>query len=950
MNDPVMHAGLLGSTNNPSQGWLGVVTNTHETNDSPYTHERSLNTFQNQIKTRQHLHDTLLDLTLMDDKYTNLVSAFPIEEAKAIRVKWSVRTNVPALLRPAPEGTAGDWLKNELNEDESMLQKYKTGFKYSHDFMYTEQGRVQFVHDMRHIASVLLTTLKVRRLRSVFAAGSTAKPVPKTDAETRLCTAENKAAFAIVQKRERGFEQVNKMLNDKLRLKGGKGDMIIIHESAEQHMALASENAYHTSGKTIDERPYARDDIRNPNAVVSGVPVWYYAVIRGGAAELGPLRGEFVMNGSYNTMFEECRDFEHYKSLSRDRRVYDENIDDNTIISFKKALMATGIFGKNGNSMKNINKNGGETIVDFLTDAKGNPIQYLGDMKNEHLDENFLANATKAITSQISDAVKNAVEVINIDNGFILNNIGVITRSFIAKYFGKDNFYLTVGGGRLKISDDPVETINAQIGLIVHGLLSRGVPVTEVNGTAFDDLDEEHKKVLLQVAPVAKKVEIQAILDSGKSMEQKGQEVHDKYVEFVEDPKFKKGKNSPFKFKNSQNATDWYKKRTTDYNNAKEKIAQKQTKGKVVGFTAPGRNLSGTNYRYLHASAADPPVENGLDSNHFFRNLADSHKTAESLRSVSGSKQTVEAVSGLSGAGRVKRGRRPIGVQMADTTNMSGRHGKHFMAIDVNNNLSKLESFVQFMLLGTKMGAKSMLRFHANNVPIPINIALVRSFQSRHGHSAIKCASKGETGKTFIFQPRIAMANNNLVGQGSAGLSLYVEAIVTKPHNVAGVKNVSLDRYNGGNGTEFWTPDEFANMKEKTPHKSIIAIPIPITVKKIGDSVDNSLHLLGHFKSNGNKTDVNAHYSTYKRVVREYKLDGKNTNNSKNLRGAQKARHRKLNMLSLPAKQWSFDTNSGKWINETMNGDFFGPDLVGPGSAAIRCGKNIHGNLRRNAY
>lgn len=75
----------------------------------------------------------------------------------------------------------------------------------------------------------------------------------------------------------------------------------------------------------------------------------------------------------------------------------------------------------------------------------------------------------------------------------------------------------------------------------------------------MENLDKKQKDVLMSPSPASKKAEIQAILDSNKSMQQKGQEVYDKYIEYIKDSKFKRERCSRFVFKTPQNVTDWYK-------------------------------------------------------------------------------------------------------------------------------------------------------------------------------------------------------------------------------------------------------------------------------------------------------------------------------------------------------------------------------------------------------
>ena len=985
--DPVSNF-ITSGFNSPMSQYFGPVALPSKTD--PYTKQnRTKQTLQDsQYGMSQYVGNTIMDIVFTSQTWAT-DQFLPYKKTKNINFSWTKYENNAHLLGEQPEYTAGRLVTQRKYTRSASLRRVGLSYEFEREFGMSAEGRVRFLAAMRQISNAFSATAQYDAIMALLH-GSDRDSIwlrqnrPK-DREAFLEFCERDVdRFGIAQKQDRGLEKLNTEINEDLESIGGFANGFIMPAKLSNYVEYRPEKVeYSRAGPEGPRRVFNSHPLDSPFPVrfVSEVPVFLDRNKKvEGMKKAEPL-ARTRQTGTYNTLFEKCTNFENYFSDSRERRVYDEDIDDWAVITLMDCVNNCQLFQDTEEGklkpMKHISRIADKSKgidFDFLTykatdktDLSGkttgyHSVQYFGDIKAAYLKPKDVINAARGMAGAIRRSLgdKKYRELVNLVNSYPGKDdlagdgleLGKQLRNSVNSALGPDNLFSKIKAEKLLI-------VLLDIGGV--GVVSKNTHVykdgTTGHGVKYEEDIEKLKSQALAVfdapAPTSKIDEIKNIVKNGSKLPfmTVAEKIRNTYYGYVKDPKVKTSKK--FTFKEKEHVDKWYNDRVNMYNSKLDTIKAKyenmdsgeESEPVVTGYMRPGMDLSGSGYKYLHSASGRKRKVSGLEHLSLFRTAADAKLSSEApqqRRKVVRGSQT-RSFSSISSVAYGNNTDGDFNDQLVE--DLKNRDGGRDNNIGILlKNLKKIsandfEYFLAGCIAGTPVTKPNIEAMVNHHVPLLMNFVIARPHQSRHTLSIIKAARGGSVGNTFFMNPDMTLDHDGVTKYGQASFTVRLRSVVMHPENVYVAHDVLSDKYMGGNGSTFYTPENYKKYKHDRVKHSMFCFAVPITEKRVGDMQSGVLDLAGSFGVDyGNKfTETDQpHYSSFERYNQLYNFDKKLKKGS-SLPSHTRTKHH-LNRLCYPTTQFEKNVLDGTFINETTNRGHFG-EVVGPGSAAVRCGK-----------
>jgi len=994
--DPASN-GIYSGYNNVLSQYLGPVVAPPATNPHEKRYRNKWLLADAKEGRSYYLGETELDLLLTTNPHFMQDRFLPwwVPPDNNIRFSWSMIENNAHLMRNTPNLAPSRLMtQRKYTREASMLRK-GISWEVENDFARTPEGRVSFIAYLRQAQLSVQETADLMGMQALMYASAEDDNYKKrnmkiTDKTLREYFEQDRDNFAIVQKEINGVEKADGDINADLRKHGGYADAFIMDSEMKRYLEWRPHSTeYWLAGYRGPDMVNSAHPLASPvpKAFVNEAPVFMYEPrFVEGIGETDPL-GRVRQTGSYNTMRDECEDYETYTTASRSRGCYDEDIDDWKTLTLYDSIEHCGLWTKEGNLRMiqgRIRDQDDLAALDrdpfiVTTSSPSDPdakvvrraITYLGDMDLQYLPTKTILNCAKTLTKALRKKMgdrdwktfQDAVEALRPDADGMLKQTDVLrvatdpVRNAFKSILGSDGAF----------TDFAVNAENAfSEGVVLSVVMPKAVPVTndpesQARPADFEGLKEVNariKNVLLTMTPTSKKDEVEKILENPQNLPipEVAEMVHQKLKLYVQDDTIKaKDKGSEFKkFKSPEHVTKVYSKRMSDYEAAKAKlqIPAKSSKPKVVGYMLPGQDLSNTPYRYLYSSsqterseiaAVIPFVHKMLD-----RATDKGDATGAPRRGYEDRGQGM----GFSGIGRVagfdrgaelkrRRGDASGVTKLVNQYRMIGHHVVELQKVGP----SALEGMMAVAVLGLRFNKQNLLRLAHHDVCVPIDFILARPHQQRHTKAIIKAATGGKTGFTAVTIPDVMRSASAGSKYQHYHLTIWMRPVVTNPQNVYIMRDAMAVGYYGGNGTKFYSPESYPKVNWDDIENSIICLAIPVTETQIGNK-HGTMDLTGRFGAEyilresdqidlSNMGSEGPHYSTFFRYNKLYNFDAQARRGAAHPNFAATKRH--LNRVCEPAGQRKRGYN-GQWLPPSVNRDHFG-DIIGPGAAEVRRGK-----------
>lgn len=226
-----------------------------------------------------------------------------------------------------------------------------------------------------------------------------------------------------------------------------------------------------------------------------------------------------------------------------------------------------------------------------------------------------------------------------------------------------------------------------------------------------------------------------------------------------------------------------------------------------------------------------------------------------------------------------------------------------------------------------------------------LDVILFRPWMTYEMSSAILTKSGYETGATFVGHSDFLLGDDVISKLHYGNFTFYSKAVVTNPRNVIIARNIFCNSYVGGNDCGFIRVKKVGN-KEKnySPQTgdhggSLIAVALPGgTCAQIQK---NPIDMRGYFtgyEDDGDRS-TSRHYATPSicdAVKRALQLDTVDPGGAPGV-NLWSTQLRKQNTVCYRGHQFSYDVNSKKFSNITVNTGHWGPNVYA-GCGRVRAG------------
>lgn len=224
------------------------------------------------------------------------------------------------------------------------------------------------------------------------------------------------------------------------------------------------------------------------------------------------------------------------------------------------------------------------------------------------------------------------------------------------------------------------------------------------------------------------------------------------------------------------------------------------------------------------------------------------------------------------------------------------------------------------------------------NVAVILNWVLFRSHCTYKTRFGIKCAANGETGYTMFGNSNMMVAHEVARKVGMMHYTAYLSAVVLYPKNVFVVEDLYCERYLGGMGVTFWSPERYTQSQANRRAASIICAPLPPACKELDENVDMrgrwyTEHELSLVTSERferpcypGAARMNARFKWFDSVRKD--------------RGANRGRV-PPNYTCSQGMEWYYNTKTNQWDDFTVESGCMGPKVY-PGCGKVRNGQMLY--------
>lgn len=868
-------SGLASGRNDIFEAFLGPPAKEQKTSAYSKKSTAKWNMPENYIGESLYLRDTVEDymLTAAWDFWTERI--LPWYKTDQIHMQWTEWENNPHYMGITPHQATSKVVTQRRTIRKASIIRRGIAAEFELDFVTTPLGRTSFAASIGQMSRSIQETGNVEVLRALLGCHRPQQVyirkhgiVADNDLDGWL---QRKAdRFMAAQKDAFGLEILATQVEQDQEQYGGQGNVWILGREVADYCRFRDEKSlYYKGGQEAVDRVNNRSTGRSaagntmgnvrslePPGMIGDTPVYFAKSMNVDSIGKAELLSRTVEIGVYNMMVDRTRDYQKYKSEGRNLRVYDNDIDNWSDIELITAIEKCGIWSSNGTvapiyatkKMKDASMQH-DAEFDFLSyisaDGTRKEISYIGDMSSTHLKAADLVNGGQTILNALAggDAARAKTVVDTLTNVLggtnntpvtkaALNNIYITALPEIENIIGKGNVFSDLGGDTLNVNSFIDNFITPHL---VHVVPANAAVGAAAGAAAAGSADLEHKflmEVLGAVVPDQHKVTLQKIAgQTDKSWTERSQKIKELVLQCQQE--------SPESVSALAKPTDvdkWHNKHVNDFKTRLEKkfgsASSTQSTAAVssevhylpAGAPIPAgwtvvQSPSGSVSSRMAAFRAEKGGAVASASAGQRRGLIGSHLTAPGARGAYSTKEK----DADDAAARVNR-------------ETGGNFRAHIDAIE-KTSASRALKILAALYAGSRFDRDTLMGFARNHIYVPLGFLLLRPHATYKTRFGIKVAAGGQTGFTFFGHSNMQIETEAARKVGMMHYTAYLSAVVMQPKNVYVVEDLFCQKYLGGMGVEFWSPDEYKNAISRRS-KSIICAPLPPNFKKIEQKID----------------------------------------------------------------------------------------------------------------
>lgn len=417
--------GAISVGNAPSseewQQWFGLPNRPIETN--PYDNYRQ-STFampEGYKGSNAYMQMVLIQLILDEDLWAiNFALPFRREE-NSIEIKWDVIEFTNNLLGPVPEEGTSRLVSQQRSEKSDHMQRYGLGFLIEHGFMRTERGRLSYTMHLKQIKNAVLETAYYLVLDAYLRCKNAGQVWQMRYGKAMTLQVQKRIRdneveeFGLIQKQEHGFDLLHiKLKRDMVAKNGITPNMWIVKEGTKSYLSNVRRENYAYFLKGPEGPNMYKTGLANNGseevAISNDCMIFEAKSIEiPGENEPVDLLTRSKTIGEFYPMMPHTDVDATYTSAQRSVTLYDARKDGFTKIDLSAALEACPRFNRDGSlnfdSVDPDNCDGDP----FLHEEGGRnvPVQFFGDMHQDHLKDRVLRDFTTSALKVFSDNRKN---------------------------------------------------------------------------------------------------------------------------------------------------------------------------------------------------------------------------------------------------------------------------------------------------------------------------------------------------------------------------------------------------------------------------------------------------------------------------------------------------------------------------------------------------------------
>jgi len=331
------------------------------------------------------------------------------------------------LLGPVPEEGVSRLVTQQVSERRDHYVRYGLAFMIEHGFMSSPKGQMTYQMNLRQIRNAILESLYIGVLESLLRCKTNSQVFQQcygralTRASARKALDLEVESWAEIQKTDYGWDMLNSRAHKTLKINGVTPDAWVVDDGVKKYVAgVRRENwAYFLKGpdgpkmyneQLADGNPKSLDVASNAlifeaksfNLPNSDDPVNVLSRRR--------TVGEYAISFPHIDV-SNCK---KYSSSFRDILVYDETRD-----GFKRLSLLDGIsnccrFDTEGGLNTHHTKDENEKGCDMFVSDDGKVLEYLGEMKREHLEMHAVRDWTRSAIMRLENEEQTAKDLVHL--------------------------------------------------------------------------------------------------------------------------------------------------------------------------------------------------------------------------------------------------------------------------------------------------------------------------------------------------------------------------------------------------------------------------------------------------------------------------------------------------------------------------------------------------------
>lgn len=891
------------------------------------------------------LPETIMDwmFTANQTFYTERV--LPWRVVKDIHVRWSTWEANAHYLSPNPHQAPAPLISQKRTKHMASLIRRGIMFQIEDDWANTPEGHDSIWIGIGQIQRSYQETANAEVIRALLHASHVYQQYVRENGKVRRLDhleylKRQRDYFAYFQKDKNAPELWDNRTDAEANIYQGKFDTIILPETMYSYITMVrpEKTDYYLRGPQgpasldraggIDIRGNLLADSKEPREwMKSGKSVYQARAFHVEGADILELLAKNVQIGEYNWMTDEYCTYNNcsYTSEQRDIMIFDEDRDRYSRIRLADAVKNCGLWDAEGNLKANDQFQLGNTTrdadfhKDFLTklvrnaDGTYSPaaVEHLGDIGTMFINDKMLVNAAETMVCALYPD-RNAREVA--DAAFttaVGSQKGVDPAVFTdAQMTGGINMTFNkalkiCGGSRNKWSG---RTNDAKGGLFKVNK-NGGAVVIEME---MNDMARAARDMFTDILPANEQIRanMDTLFAKATSKEQLASDIGDYLA--------KHAVGAGRSFTTEARLMDWFKPRAEQQlmNNPEIKL-QKRVVNFPIGSQLPA------NAQWIDPEHASPV---GAATGYEFPQSVDEFLSIGALTEFGKNNEGLE---------RHKQ-------QYRDNAGGAGMFDEYFKIIS-DLPISVMRKYALIYFLGCPVTLAGMLGLDMNNILFPWNFLLPRPYATYRGRTAIKVLSG--CGNTYYC------AGHSEIGHDAARMiSLihsvaYMAAIIDKPQHVWAEGNLYVDRYFGGLGVRFFTPETHANRSANGNLDSIICIALPYV--ETHDKLPNPIDIAGRYYTEYDqglldmRENNELHYSTAYRYNMMYQFYNASSAMDTQNYPTVIPEDVHMNRICWAGAQFMFNGVSNKFDFYEYNTSPWG-ELVYPGCGRVRDGKETY--------